>query len=400
MRWQAGTLGSAITDAKPGFACGETAEGGVFQIRMNNITKDGVVDLTKIRRIPRSKCSLESFQLRTGDVLFNATNSPELVGKSAVFEDCGEPTVFSNHFLRLRSDEKKLDSRFLARWLQLQFQSKVFRNMCRQWVNQATVGRDALLALKLPLPPVDEQRQIAAVLDQAEALRVKRCEALNCLEELPQAIFIEVFGEPSSNPKGWPEELYLNDVADIHSGITIGRKTTGKNTHPVPYLAVANVQDKRLDLSRVKTVEATEDEIERYHLQVDDLLLTEGGDPDKLGRGALWKEEIVDCIHQNHIFRVRLKSDYILPTFLSWIIGSSRGKRYFLRSAKQTTGIASINMTQLRRFPIFVPSIDLQRQFAQRVEAVDRMKASYGAHLTELDTLFASLQYRAFRGEL
>ncbi|MGH7870576.1 MAG: restriction endonuclease subunit S [Candidatus Dormibacteraceae bacterium] len=143
----------------------------------------------------------ESFQLRTGDVLFNATNSPELVGKSAFFEDCGEPTVYSNHFIRLRSDEKRLDSRFLARWLQLQFQSKVFQGMCRQWVNQATVGRDALLALKLPLPSVEEQRQVVAVLDQTEALRAKRREALARLDELTQSIYVEMFGDPTINPR-------------------------------------------------------------------------------------------------------------------------------------------------------------------------------------------------------
>ena len=129
-------------------------------------------------------------------------------------------------------------------------------------------------------------------------------------------------------------------------------------------------------------------------------MITEGGDPDKLGRGTLWASELSECIHQNHIFRVRLNTNKIDPLFLNWLVGSQRGKRYFLKSAKQTTGIASINMTQLRGFPLLVPPLATQRDFAHKVSAVEKCKAAYHASLIEHESLFASLQYRAFRGEL
>ena len=192
----------------------------------------------------------------------------------------------------------------------------------------------------------------------------------------------------------------MGDVADIVSGITKGRTVNGQRVRSVPYLAVANVQDKTLDLSVIKTIEATEDEIQRYRLRANDLLLTEGGDPDKLGRGTLWKGEVLECIHQNHIFRVRLTSDKLDPLFLNWLVGSERGKRYFLKSAKQTTGIASINMTQLRSFPLLVPPLAVQREFWRQIAAVDKLKSAHRASLAKLDALFASLQHRAFRGEL
>jgi type I restriction enzyme, S subunit len=150
----------------------------------------------------------------------------------------------------------------------------------------------------------------------------------------------------------------------------------------------------------LKTIEASEDEINRYRLQRNDLLLTEGGDPDKLGRGTLWSGEIPECIHQNHVFRVRLNTTDIDPLFLNWIVGSQRGKTYFLRSAKQTTGIASINMTQLKGFPVFIPPLPLQQQFAQRIAAIEALKATQREAIVQLDALFASLQHRAFRGEL
>jgi type I restriction enzyme S subunit len=97
---------------------------------------------------------------------------------------------------------------------------------------------------------------------------------------------------------------------------------------------------------------------------------------------------------------VRLTTDEVNPLFLNWLVGSQRGKRYFLRSAKQTTGIASINMTQLRGFPLLLPPLALQHDFARRIAAVEKLKTAHRASLAEMDALFAALQHRAFRGEL
>jgi type I restriction enzyme S subunit len=260
--------------------------------------------------------------------------------------------------------------------------------------------KTVLERLPVPLPPLPEQQRIAEILDKADTLRAKRRAALTELDTLTQSIFLDMFGDPATNPKGWRESMLLGEAADIVSGVTIGRRLDGKSTRTVPYLAVVNVQDRRLALSVTRTTAATEEEIQRYRLERNDLLLTEGGDPDKLGRGTLWNGELPECIHQNHVFRVRLKSDEVTPSFLNWLIGSQRGKRYFLRSAKQTTGIASINMTQLRAFPLLLPPLRLQKEFANKVSSADTLKAQHVAALSELDALFASLQHGAFRGEV
>lgn len=254
--------------------------------------------------------------------------------------------------------------------------------------------------IPIPLPSLEDQRRIAAILDAAEALREKRRQSLAKLDTLTQAIFLDLLGDPVRNTKCWDESLVLGDVAEIVSGVTKGRKLNCIRTRKIPYLAVINVQDRSLNLDLLKTIEATEDEIRRYKLQKGDLLLTEGGDPDKLGRGTLWNNELPECIHQNHIFRVRLTSSRLQPLFLNWLVGSQRGKKYFLKSAKQTTGIASINMTQLRRFPLIIPPLSLQSEFAEQVSAVDRLKNAQRTSLAILEKLFASLQHSAFRGKL
>lgn len=292
-----------------------------------------------------------------------------------------------------------LDRRYLLHFLR-QPTMVAFASARSVGINLPRLSPSVLETFPVPLPPLPEQRRIAAILDQAEGLRAKRRAALAKLESLTQSVFLDMFGDPVANPHSWPEDTFLGEVADIMSGITKGRKLEGAPTREVPYLAVVNVQDRRLNLDTVKTIEATEAEVRRYQLKFGDLLLTEGGDPDKLGRGSLWSEEVAECIHQNHIFRVRLTDPRVTPLFLNWLIGSERGKRYFLKSAKQTTGIASINLRQLRAFPLLMPPLALQEQFARAMDCVAALRAQIQEARATLDELFASLQHRAFRDEL
>ena len=115
-----------------------------------------------------------------------------------------------------------------------------------------------------------------------------------------------MFGDPVTNPKGW-EEFVLKDIADIRSGVTKGKKIDPNTALTLPYMRVANVQDGYLDLSTIQTIEVSPRDAEKCRLDAGDILLTEGGDPDKLGRGHVWNNEIENCIHQNHIFSVRVK---------------------------------------------------------------------------------------------
>lgn len=302
------------------------------------------------------------------------------------------------HVLRARDD--RLNARYLLHFLRRsEIRSAGERRMTGS-AGQRRVPESFLSELKIPLPSLEEQRQIAAILDQADALRARRRGARALVNELSDAVFVEMFGDLVTNERRWPETAMLGEVADMVSGVTKGRKINGAKVRSVPYLAVANVQDKAIKLDAVKTIEATEEEIRRYRLCRDDLLLTEGGDPDKLGRGSLWQGELSECIHQNHVFRVRLKSELVTPLFLNWQIGSQRGKNYFLRSAKQTTGIASINMTQLRGFPLLVPPRALQEEFGRRMAEIEALRGRLDVATDEQEALLGSLQHRVFSGQL
>jgi type I restriction enzyme S subunit len=317
-------------------------------------------------------------------------NSP---GRGIAYRISGKTWVNNHaHVLRPRS---QVDLAYLCRILENFDVSAFISGTTRAKLTKARASQ-----LPIPLPPLEEQRRIAAILDEADDIRRERRLALEKLNELQQAIFHEMFGNPVTNSKTWDEGYNLGELAEIVSGVTKGRELNGKDTQLVSYVTVINVQDRALNLDVVKTIEATENEIRRYRLQQNDLLLTEGGDPDKLGRGTLWNNELPECIHQNHVFRVRLISETLHPVFLNWLVGSERGKRYFLRSAKQTTGIASINMTQLRSFPLIMPPRTLQDDFAARIDAIAALRRKASKSQSKLDALFASLQHRAFAGTL
>ena len=252
---------------------------------------------------------------------------------------------------------------------------------------------------KIPLPPLPEQRRIAAILDKADAVRRKRQQTLDLADQFLRSAFLDLFGDPVTNPKDWPVKK-LGDFADVRSGVTKGRKLGDAETISVPYMRVANVQDGMLDFSDIKEIEIRPDELEKFRLCEGDLLLTEGGDPDKLGRGSVWTGEIDPCVHQNHIFSVRIDRTVADPYYLSALIGSAYGKRHFLRIGKQTTGIATINKTQLRAFPALLPPMTVQQRYAAIVAAFkrtfDRLTRTLGTH----EELSSSLTQRAFRGAL
>ena len=247
----------------------------------------------------------------------------------------------------------------------------------------------------IPFPTVEKQADIAYILSKIESIVEFRQQELQQLDDLIKARFVEMFGDMYLNSKGWPEAK-LESMADVVSGITKGRKTKAEDLTEVPYMAVSNVKDGYIDWTTVKTIEATQQEIEQYRLLADDVLMTEGGDPDKVGRGAIIKEPLENCIHQNHIFRVRLDESMILPEFFAEYLQHQRSKRYFLGCAKQTTGIASINMTQLRALPVLMPPLSKQEEFVLFKAQVNKSKVAVQKALDETQLLFDSLMQEYF----
>lgn len=288
----------------------------------------------------------------------------------------------------------EVDARYLAHYLLSQ------KDALQSLGTGATfkeLSKSRAADIRIPLPPLDEQRRVAAILDEVgrlSSIQIKKVEGLEALKRVVVEEFLKARGD---------QEVELGTISEIQSGITKGRKVSKKSTTSiVPYLSVSNVKDGFLQLHPVKEINATNDEISRYQLQRGDIVLTEGGDPDKLGRGTVWNNEIPVCIHQNHIFRVRILQDstVMTPEVLAAILSSSRPKKHFLRSAKQTTGIASINKSQLSRTPIPNLTRDDVRALSLQIELLKLEQERAETQRSSFEELRQSLSTRAFQGEL
>ena len=268
-------------------------------------------------------------------------------------------------------------------------------NLRGSTARRRSLPKEILLSLPVKLPDMESQRRVVSVIAKVKDIILLYKRLLSALDNLIKARFVEMFGDMLLNPKNLPEQR-LDSLADIAAGITKGRKVKTDELYEVPYMAVSNVKDGFIDWTTVKTIMATAAEIDQYRLMPGDVLMTEGGDPDKLGRGAIIHEPPENCIHQNHIFRVRLNQDELLPVYMAQYLQQQKAKKYFLGCAKQTTGIASINMKQLRALPVLVPKIELQNKFAAFATQIDKSKSAIQKSLDETQLLFDSLMQQYF----
>jgi type I restriction enzyme S subunit len=277
-------------------------------------------------------------------------------------------------------------------------------------VNHPRTSWTALKDFQCSIAPSPQQRRIAAVLwkvqeaVQTEAAIVRNARALK--KSLLRGLFMHgLRDEPLKEtpygevPANWDIQL-LSECAHVQTGVAKGRPIDPSEVIEVPYLRVANVQAGHLDLSEIKNIQIRRDELERYSLRKDDVVLTEGGDFDKLGRGFIWDGQIEPCVHQNHIFAVRPRRDRLSPNYFAYLIQSSYGRGYFLAVAHKTTNLACINTNKLKAFPVLIPPLADQENIAGILQTVDAKIAVHEAMQRALQDLFKTLLHQLMTAEV
>ncbi len=263
----------------------------------------------------------------------------------------------------------------------------------------------------IPLPAIDEQREIAAALTACRKALSHQSQTVSVAQDLKRATMRELFtrglrGEAQKDsdfgpvPESW-SIARLDQNAEVQTGAAKGRKFGGHDTVEVPYLRVANVQDGHLDLRQMKTIQVRKSEVERYSLQYGDVVLTEGGDFDKLGRGFIWRGELDLCLHQNHVFAVRPNRARLLPEFFAYLAQSTYGKAYFLQVAHKTTNLACINSAKLKAFPLLIPpTLEEQQEITAILDTIDAKIDLHKRKKAVLEDLFRALLQKLMTGEI
>jgi type I restriction enzyme, S subunit len=223
---------------------------------------------------------------------------------------------------------------------------------------------NSLASYEFTLPPLEEQCRVVGVLSAAnkatEAIALLR----DRLETVEHSLLLDTFGPTPGSSSPHVSVVPLSELAEIRTGLAKGR-LPDESTTSRPYLRVANVKDGALDLREMKEIVVESDRISRYLLHHGDVLMTEGGDLDKLGRGTVWQDEVPGCLHQNHVFAVRTDREQLDPWYLAALARSRYGRAYFLSCAKRTSNLASVNKQQIGAFPVpLLPAVEQRRWVA------------------------------------
>lgn len=374
---------------------------------MECISEDGRILARLTRQYSEVKNGYTVF--REDDVLFPKITPCMENGKGAVATGLLRGLGFgSTEFFVLRPKSGVLSEFVFQATRSPSFRSAAVRFMTGS-AGQQRVQRGIFSIYPIRLPPAAEQRRIATILATVDEAIAATDGVIKNLEAVREAIGRKLFTQGichtdfvktrlGSYPRAWNLKP-LGEIADIGSGTALGRKLSGPLVR-LPYLRVANVQDGYLDLSEIKYIDILESEREKWLLEVGDILLTEGGDWDKLGRGTIWNGEIENCIHQNHIFRVRLTDSAFDVRFVHYLLSSFYGKRYFKQASKQSTNLASINQKQLRSFVVLQPPLGEQRRIAATLSAFDDRLALERAERDRLVALKKGLMQVLLTGKV
>jgi len=404
MKWPTYPLSKIAVDLQPGFArqpgAGDTS---LPQLRTNNVSPDGRIDLALVKEVPASKKECERYSLQKGDVLFNNTNSVDLVGKTALFDLDGGPFLFSNHMTRVRINHEVADPRFIARCLFWTWKIGGFRMMVTRWVNQAAINKTMLGSVIVQLPALSEQRRIVEILDQADALRKKHAEADAITARILSALFFKMFGNPATNSMNWPMAPLSSFFTSDRHGPRCGPFGSALKKHEyvdrgIPVWGIENVLPNRF--AEDGSLFITEDKYHKliaYSVVHGDILISRAG---TVGRMCVATPTVVRSIIGTNLIRLAFDLEALDPEYFSAMFTCFPQISVRFRAASDAGAYSFMNTSILKSLQIPVPPAKLQRRFAHYVSAVRALEQSHAATREQIRRLFESLLHRAFTGAL
>jgi type I restriction enzyme S subunit len=368
--------------------------GSVACMRTKNVQVE--LDLSDVWGVGESFVKRADQFLRRGDILVSSANSSNLVGKCCSVPDLPWRATFGGFVTVLRPDPAQVHHAYLFRWFSADSTQATVRSFGQQTTNISNLNIERCLRLPIPIPTLAEQRRISDVLDRAEALRAKRRAAVTQLDTLTQALFLDLFGDPRTNSKRWIVQR-LGETVRHGTIVTYGIVQAGEDfPGGVPYIRTGDIVDGQISFDGLRLTDPKiADRYSRSRVEAGDIVMSIRA---TVGTTALVPQELHGANLTQGTARIApgpLTERQYLLTYLrttstqSWINAHVKGATF-----------REITLGRLRDLPVLIPPIELQEEFARRVEAVEALKCTARASLAQMDALFASLQHRAFQGEL
>ena len=350
-----------------------------------DLAGDAITELVSVDY--KSKPSRADLLVRQGEIIvarMQATNKVFLIDKS------NKDLIVSTGFLTL-APKNEFDPDYLFHY----FRSEIFQRQKDRYCSGATqkaINNGAFKKLKIPYPPIKEQKNIAKILGHSDSIRQHRKQSIQFLDELLRATFFDMFGDPVKNTKRFKINT-IKDVCETRLGKMLdSKKQTGRNARP--YLRNANVQWDSFDLDEVFQMDFDDADRAEFQLKKGDILVCEGGE---IGRTAIWEEQIKECYFQKALHRIRLDTSVILPEYflyLMWFYAHNGGFKDYVSTAT----ISHLTGEKLRRIKIPIPPIVMQRKYSSFYRCVKSTKLKMDKSSAELDNQFNALTQKAFGG--
>jgi type I restriction enzyme S subunit len=372
----------------------EFVERGIPFLRVQNIAGGKVnFEHDTLFIDERTHEALSRSRIRPGDLLVSIAGS---IGRAGIVP-MGSPALNCNQAVAIVRPKEKVYRPFLRFWIESSGAQKQIRNSTVTGTI-SNLSLSQLGNLLIPLPPLAEQRRIAEVLDKAEALRAKRRATRAQLDSLTQSLFLDLFGDPATNSKGWPLVRLGDQTTKIGSGSTPTGGEAAYRAEGISLIRSLNVRDGEFtfkDLAHIGDEQAAK--LAGVIVEENDVLLNITGA--SVARVCRAPSAVIPARVNQHVCIIRPKPT-LNAVFLEQFLLAEQTKRRLLKIGGAGATREAITKAQIEGFEAICPPIDLQREFARRVAAVEKLKTAQRAALAELDALFASLQHRAFRGEL
>ncbi|WP_448510342.1 restriction endonuclease subunit S [Immundisolibacter sp.] len=362
-------------------------------LRAGNIADDGLV-FDDLVFVPAERVA-PTQKIRRNDVVIAASSgSLDVVGKAA--RALADFEGGFGAFCKVLRPRPGIDPAYFAHF----FRTREYRQRVSALAAGANINNlrnEHLDDFKIPLPPLPEQRRIAEMLDEADALRAKRRAALAQLDTLTQSIFLDMFGDPAANAKGWPAITLGDALIAIRNGANAEQR---EEPGGWPITRIETISDGTINPERVRWIEPDESLVENFRLEPGDILFSHINSVEHIGKTALYSGTPTPLIHGINLLRLRPKLEFVDPVWLLHLLKHDFVRTHFRTRCKRAVNQASLNQPDIKSVRTFLPPLSLQHAFARRVAALQSLECAHRASLAAQDSLVASLQHRAFRGEL
>jgi type I restriction enzyme S subunit len=364
-------------------------EGSVGCMRTKNVQDQ--LECEDVWGVPREFVRRDEQMLKEGDILISSANSWNLVGKCSWVPKLQWPASFGGFVSVLRANQGKVEPRFLYYWFSSTRTQALLRSFGQKTTNISNLNIERCLNMRLPLPPLPEQRRIAAILDKADALRTKRREALAHLDELTQSIFIEMFGDPARNTKNLPL-ISLGDLGMWQSGGTPPRNQDEYFLGSISWFSSGELEGIYVSESKERITAAALSETSAKRVPQGALMLG-------MYDTAALKASIaaVDCSCNQAIAFATLSQSKVETIYVYQAI--TIGREYF-RRLQRGVRQKNLNLDMIRQIRIPFPTLEAQKDFVKKATQLKSSTEVQNRSFLEFDNLFTAFQHRAFRGQL